>query len=119
MAWHLLVVTLLVGIVQHFILSPGLTSAAPVAHITAAEQFMAQGLLPSHGAYAREWGIDARRVELLKPEGVVLHPGPMNREVEIASDVAGGTRSLVLRQVANGVAVRAAVLAWCVGRSES
>src|SRR5262245_42092835 len=43
MAWHLLVVTLLIGIVQHFILSPGLTSAAPVAPITAAEQSMAQG----------------------------------------------------------------------------
>ena len=68
------------------------------------------GKLPSLGEYARVWGINAARVAILKPEGVVMHPGPMNRGVEIAADVADGGRSRVLNQVENGVAVRCAVL---------
>jgi aspartate carbamoyltransferase catalytic subunit len=77
---------------------------------------MDQGLLPSTGEFARTWGIDAARTRLMRPHAVVLHPGPMNRGVEIAADVADGGRSAVLGQVDNGVAVRAAVLAWCAGR---
>ena len=60
--------------------------------------------------------MNAERLRLMKPEAVVLHPGPMNRDVEIASDVADSARSVVLHQVENGVAVRCAVLAWCAGR---
>ncbi len=78
---------------------------------------MEQGLLPSGAEYARVWGLDAARVRLMQPHAVVLHPGPINREVEIASDVADGARSVILRQVENGVAVRAAVLEWCAARS--
>ena len=59
------------------------------------------------------WGLNAERVELMTAEGVVLHPGPMNRGVEITSEVADGSRSVVLDQVENGVAVRCAVLARC------
>jgi len=77
---------------------------------------MERGLLPSTGDYVRAWRLDAARARLLAPHAVVLHPGPINRDVEIASDVADGERSVVLRQVANGVAVRAAVLAWCADR---
>jgi aspartate carbamoyltransferase catalytic subunit len=80
---------------------------------------MDQGLLPSLGEYSRQWGLDRARVGLMKPHAPVLHPGPMNREVEIASDVADGDRSRVLCQVANGVAVRAAVLEWCAARKSS
>jgi aspartate carbamoyltransferase catalytic subunit len=74
---------------------------------------MEAGLLPSLSEYARVWGLDARRVRLMKPGAPVLHPGPINRGVEIASDVADGERSLILEQVTNGVAVRCAVLARC------
>ncbi len=74
---------------------------------------MEQGLIASTAEYAREWGIDAARAERLGRDGIVLHPGPMNRNVEITSEVADGPRSRVLRQVGNGVAVRAAVLEWC------
>ncbi len=77
---------------------------------------MEQRLLPSHAEYAREWGLNGERVRRMTTDAVVLHPGPMNRGVEIAPDVADGERSVVFRQVANGVAVRAAVLAWCAGR---
>ena len=62
-------------------------------------------------AYHRDFGLTAARLERASPKAIVMHPGPMNRGVEIASDVADGTQSVILRQVANGVAVRMAVLA--------
>jgi len=71
---------------------------------------MEAGLLPSLSEYTRTWGIDAARVRRMKPDAVVLHPGPVNRGVELAPDVADGERSVILDQVANGVAVRCAVL---------
>jgi aspartate carbamoyltransferase catalytic subunit len=71
---------------------------------------MEKGLLPSVSEYTRVWGIDAARVRRMKPDAVVLHPGPVNRGVELAPDVADGERSVILDQVANGVAVRCAVL---------
>jgi aspartate carbamoyltransferase catalytic subunit len=58
------------------------------------------------------------RVQLAKPEVIIMHPGPMNRGVEIASDVADGSSSVILEQVANGVAVRMAVLYLLAGGVE-
>jgi aspartate carbamoyltransferase catalytic subunit len=74
---------------------------------------MEQGLLASTSEYARVWGVHARRVETMKAGAVVLHPGPMNRGVEISSEVADGPRSVIFQQVTDGVAVRCAVLARC------
>ncbi len=68
------------------------------------------GLLPSIREYARTWGLTERRVALMKPGAPVLHPGPMNEGVEIEAAVAHGARSLIEKQVANGVAVRMALL---------
>jgi aspartate carbamoyltransferase catalytic subunit len=62
------------------------------------------------GEYLARHGLTPERLARAAPDAVVLHPGPMNRGVEIADDVADGPRSLILRQVANGVAVRMAVL---------
>ena len=76
---------------------------------------MEAGLLPSLSEYTRAWGIDAARVRRMKPDAVVLHPGPVNRGVELAPDVADGERSVILDQVENGVAVRCAVLRRCAG----
>ncbi|HUK62655.1 MAG TPA: aspartate carbamoyltransferase catalytic subunit [Dongiaceae bacterium] len=75
---------------------------------------MEKGLLPSLGEYARLWGLSPRRVALMAPHAVVMHPGPVNRGVELAHEVADGPRSRILAQVANGVAVRCAVLKRCV-----
>ncbi len=61
-------------------------------------------------AYHRDFGLTAARLALAAPDAVVMHPGPMNRGVEIDSGVADGAQSLIRRQVANGVAVRMAVL---------
>ena len=71
---------------------------------------MVEGLVASLDDYHRDFGLNAQRLRRAAPDAVVLHPGPMNRGVEIDDDVADGPRSLILRQVANGVAVRMAVL---------
>jgi aspartate carbamoyltransferase catalytic subunit len=65
---------------------------------------------PSAREYARRYGLDTRRMALLPEHAVVLHPGPMNRGMEITADVADAGRSLIVEQVANGVAIRMAVL---------
>jgi aspartate carbamoyltransferase catalytic subunit len=69
-----------------------------------------EALVPSLREYTATYGLTARRAELLSEGAVVMHPGPMNRGVEIAADVADLPCSVVTRQVANGVAVRMAVL---------
>jgi aspartate carbamoyltransferase catalytic subunit len=72
-------------------------------------------LFPSIREYAMQWGLSAERAARLKPDTLVMHPGPMNRGVEIAGEVADSARSLVTEQVANGVAVRMAVLWTLLG----
>ena len=76
---------------------------------------MAEGLVDSLEDYHRDYGLDARRLRRAAADAVVLHPGPMNRGVEITDAVADGPQSLILRQVANGVAARMAVLETLLG----
>ncbi|MFH1144419.1 MAG: aspartate carbamoyltransferase catalytic subunit [Candidatus Eisenbacteria bacterium] len=66
--------------------------------------------LPSLREYAMTYGLDRARLGLAAPDALIMHPGPMNRGVEIQPDVADGPQSVILEQVANGVAVRMAVL---------
>jgi len=65
---------------------------------------------PSEREYSRRYGLDARRAGLLPDHAIVMHPGPMNRGLEITADAADGPRSTIVEQVSNGVAVRMAVL---------
>jgi aspartate carbamoyltransferase catalytic subunit len=74
-----------------------------------------ESLLPSVREYTAGYGLTAKRGSLLSERALVMHPGPMNRGVEIAAEVAGLPNSLVTRQVANGVAVRMAVLFLLLG----
>jgi aspartate carbamoyltransferase catalytic subunit len=67
--------------------------------------------VPDEASYHRVFGITAERMKKARPGAIVMHPGPMNRDVEIASEVADGPQSVIQKQVANGVAVRMAVLA--------
>ncbi len=67
-------------------------------------------LFPSIRDYARIFGLNRRRMELARPDAIVMHPGPMNRGVEITSEVADGEHAVILNQVSNGVALRMAVL---------
>jgi aspartate carbamoyltransferase catalytic subunit len=76
-------------------------------------------LMSTEREYARCFGLNARRVALAKPDVVILHPGPVNRGVEIAPEVADGPYSLILDQVTNGVAVRMALLYLVSGGSRN
>ncbi|MDO4897360.1 MAG: aspartate carbamoyltransferase catalytic subunit [Moraxella sp.] len=76
-------------------------------------------LLPSTSEYFKMYGITEARVKLAKPNALVMHPGPMNRGVEIASGVADGSQSVILKQVNNGIAVRMAVMAMAMRGQES
>ena len=78
---------------------------------------MTEALLPSLREYTATFGLTNRRVDLLRDDAVVMHPGPINRGVELDSDVADGEQSIILQQVENGVAVRMAVLYLLSNRS--
>jgi aspartate carbamoyltransferase catalytic subunit len=80
---------------------------------------LGSSLLPSLREYARYFGLSARRLELAKPDAIVMHPGPMNRGLEISDDVADSPRSVILDQVEAGVAVRMAVLYHCASEPGS
>ena len=74
-----------------------------------------QGLFPSLREYSRLFGLNRKRVKRAKADVLIMHPGPMNRGVEISSEVADGPYSIILDQVTNGVAIRMAVLFLLLG----
>jgi aspartate carbamoyltransferase catalytic subunit len=76
---------------------------------------MEEGLVASLDEYFQRYGLTPARLRRAKPDAIVMHPGPMNRGVEISDDVADGAQSVILDQVANGVAVRMAVLRELLG----
>jgi aspartate carbamoyltransferase catalytic subunit len=79
------------------------------------QERMSAAYFPSVREYRRRYGLDAGRMALLPGHAIVMHPGPMNRGVEIAAEVADSPRSTVVAQVANGVTVRMAVLYLMLG----
>ena len=82
------------------------------------QERMQGAFIPSLREYFSVFGMTDARVKRAKPDVIIMHPGPMNRGVEIASDVADGPYSVILEQVANGVAVRMAVLYLLAGGAE-
>jgi len=89
----------------------GIAAADVVMMLRIQKERMVQSASLDDSAYFREFGLTAARMRLASPSALVMHPGPMNRGIEIASDVADGPRSVIREQVNNGVAVRMAVLA--------
>ena len=79
------------------------------------QERMHDAFFPSAREYSRRYGLDARRMNLLAPSAIVMHPGPMNRGMEISADVADAPRSVIVEQVTNGVHVRMAVLYLLLG----
>jgi aspartate carbamoyltransferase catalytic subunit len=69
-----------------------------------------KGFFPSTEEYSRNWGLTLERLSLAKDDVIVMHPGPMNRGIEIVSEIADGPRSVILEQVTNGIAVRMAIM---------
>ncbi len=74
-----------------------------------------KGFFPSTEEYSRNWGLTLERLSLAKDDVIVMHPGPMNRGIEITSEIADGPRSVILEQVTNGLAVRMAVMYLLAG----
>ncbi|NLX19305.1 MAG: aspartate carbamoyltransferase catalytic subunit [Desulfobulbus sp.] len=102
-------------------LSPSLEEAVRDADVVMALRIQRERqndpLLPSLREYAREFGISRSILSLARPDALVMHPGPVNRGVELNPDVADGPRSVILDQVTNGVAVRMALLYLVMGNS--
>ncbi|HYB48975.1 MAG TPA: aspartate carbamoyltransferase catalytic subunit [Streptosporangiaceae bacterium] len=82
------------------------------------QERMTAAYFPSVREYSRRYGLDAARMAQLPEHAIVMHPGPMNRGVEIAAEVADSTRSTIVEQVANGVTTRMAVLYLLLGGTE-
>jgi aspartate carbamoyltransferase catalytic subunit len=80
---------------------------------------MQGALLPSAREYYRCYGLTEEKLKFAKPDAIVMHPGPINRGVEIASAVADGPQSVILEQVTHGIAVRMAVMSMCLGAQSS
>jgi aspartate carbamoyltransferase catalytic subunit len=79
---------------------------------------MNSAMLPSEAEYFSEYGITEEKLALAKPDAIILHPGPINRGVEIESAVADGPQSVILEQVTNGIAVRMAIMSMVLGRKQ-
>ncbi|MGD0835872.1 MAG: aspartate carbamoyltransferase catalytic subunit [Polyangia bacterium] len=98
---------------------PALAGADVVMMLRIQLERKAGGRFPNTREYSRFFGLNRRRLDLAKPDAIVMHPGPMNRGVEIDPDIADGPRSVILDQVARGVAIRMAVLYLLGGGSDA
>ena len=96
-------------------IEPALEGADAVMMLRIQQERLGAALLPSLREYSREFGLSRKRLDLAKPGAIVMHPGPLNRGVEVSDDVADGATSAILDQVEAGVAVRMAVLAFSAG----
>jgi aspartate carbamoyltransferase catalytic subunit len=98
------------GAKRHTQLNPALRGADVVMMLRIQKERMREAELPAAEAYFAAWGLTPERLRIARPDAIVMHPQPMNRGIEIASEVADGPQSVIRDQVRNGVAVRMAVL---------
>ena len=103
------------GASVHERIEPALEGADVVMMLRIQKERFGGSLFPNTREYSRYYGLNARRLELAKPDAIVMHPGPINRGVEIDPAVADGPRNVILDQVARGVAIRMAVLYLLAG----
>jgi aspartate carbamoyltransferase catalytic subunit len=96
-------------------LDAALPNADVVMMLRVQRERMNDSFFPSEREYSRRYGLDADRFRALPGHAIVMHPGPMNRGMEIAPEVADSARSTIVEQVANGVSVRMAVLYLLLG----
>jgi len=97
-------------------LEEGLRDVDVVIMLRLQKERMQSALLPSQHEYFQFYGLTESALEVAHPDAIVMHPGPINRGVEIDSHVADGKRSVILQQVSNGIAVRMAIMAMIAGR---
>jgi len=103
------------GCSRHTSLTEGVKDADVVMMLRIQKERMGQADLPDADRYFAQYGLTPEQLGHAKPDAIVMHPQPMNRGIEIASDVADGAQSVIRDQVRNGVAVRMAVLADVIG----
>ncbi len=96
-------------------MTEGITGADVVIMLRLQNERMSGAMLPSSGEFFKHFGLTPEKLALAKPDAIVMHPGPINRGVEIASEVADGKQSVILPQVSFGIAVRMAVMAILAG----
>lgn len=98
---------------SHFsTLNEGLQNVDVVIALRIQKERMQQGEIPHFEEYFQQYGIKPENLAHAKKEAIVLHPGPFNREIDIATSVADGPQSVIVQQITNGVAIRMAVLEW-------
>ncbi len=105
------------GVSVHRDIQSGLADCDVVVMLRLQRERMASSLLPSAEEFYRHYGLNSHHLRYAAPHALVMHPGPINRGIEIANDVADGERSVILPQVTYGIAVRMAVLAMTMGVS--
>jgi aspartate carbamoyltransferase catalytic subunit len=103
------------GVTPYTNINEGLKDADVVMVLRIQLERQQKGLFPTVREYARLFGVNSERIRKASPDALVMHPGPMNRGVEIAPDVADGVQSVINEQVTNGVAVRMALLYLLAG----
>ena len=103
------------GVVVSHDLKSALADAEVVMLLRIQHERQVSSHFPSLGEYTSMFGLNLTRASWLNPRAIIMHPGPINRGVEIDSELADGPRSVILEQVTNGIAVRMAVLYLCAG----
>jgi len=104
------------GVHVYHDMKEGLHNADVVIMLRLQKERMQGALLPSEQEYFQDYGLTEEKLAVAKSDVIVMHPGPINRGVEIDSEVADGPRSVILEQVSNGIAVRMAVMSMVLGR---
>ena len=102
------------GVTVYTDMTQGLKDVDVVMMLRLQKERMKTALLPSEAEFYKLYGLTPEKLAIAKPDAVVMHPGPINRGVEIATSVADGPQSLILDQVTNGIAVRMAVMSMAV-----
>ena len=104
------------GVHVYHDMQQGLQDVDVVIMLRLQNERMQGALLPSSHEYFQLYGLTAEKLSYAKPDAIVMHPGPINRGVEIDSEVADGKQSVILEQVTNGLAIRMAVMSMALGR---
>ena len=100
-------------------MNQGLADCDVVIMLRLQKERMQNALLPSESEFFKLYGLTEEKLALAKPDAIVMHPGPINRGVEIESAVADGPQSVILNQVSYGIAVRMAVMAMAMSGQQS
>lgn len=103
------------GVAVFHNLEQGIKDTDVVIMLRLQKERMGSAMLPSEHEYFQLYGLTDERLEAAKPDAIVMHPGPINRGVEMTSQVADGPRSVILQQVSFGIAVRMAVMSMAIG----